>query len=332
MIALYECEPVLLHMRQALGADLLEIWQDIKRGENIHGVLRRFDKWEDLFFKSKDYVVEEQFSYQEISRVVEPLDSARWKVSSVIERRLAEVFIQHRESECFCPFEYRQTNPSLYPNPDFLKAIENEDIYIGMEEKPGVFISGPTGSGKTRAAWKLVCSWLAGDALGLFDRHGKLKSQPAAAYSAKELKNLSAKVNQGNGAAIEEWESLLNDSRQLLFIDDLGQVKFTSGFAENLFELIESVSNSRRFFICTAQVSGDELVSRWITESPNSRDTAMAIMRRLNEHCTLIEIAPTNENTGRNDNQHEHNNHAKESRNNSRIEDRRILADRGAAV
>lgn len=205
---------------------------------------------------------------------------AEWgTLHNEICQRQADLYLQKN-----IPVEFQSLDPSIYPCPESLaSALEftpGPRDENGMELpgfKNGLLLHGPTGAGKTRAAFAVLSARLRSD---YPDRQFRYVSAPV-------LKRQLADAARG-GRSHAVLEDLLGDQYATLFIDDLSQARFTAAFAENLFELVDRIHREHVDVIVTVQTSGAELVRKWCADDRDLMDTAQAIARRLREYCFAV--------------------------------------------
>jgi hypothetical protein len=182
------------------------------------------------------------------------------------------------------PWEFRTLDPGAYPSPEALAIAlafepgphdENGHELPGF--KNGLLFHGPTGAGKTRAAFAVLSARVRSD----------YPERPFRYVSAPVLKRQLADAARG-GRSHAVLEELLGDQDATLFIDDLSQARFTAAFAENLFELVDRIHREHVDVIVTVQTSGAELVRKWCADDRDLMDTAQAIARRLREYCFAV--------------------------------------------
>ncbi len=201
-------------------------------------------------------------------------------VRSRAERSIVEAFLA---SNIPAAFQAPTFAPDLYPNREALKQVLAMGIPVEGEGQPadfrgGLLLHGPTGSGKTRAAFSLLTN--------------ELRQDPDLRFkyvSAPDLKRRLADAARG-GKSHLILEELLEETSCILFIDDLSQARFTPAFAENLFELIDRVHRERRPLIVTVQTNGADLVRKWCADDKDLIDSAQAIARRLREYCVAVKF------------------------------------------
>ena len=165
-----------------------------------------------------------------------------------------------------CPQLYRQTDIQRLPYPT--KATQAVAWLYAADAPPGLLLHGPTGSGKTRAAFLVLRR--------LYD-----EGKPIRVYMAGEFgPAVGQAFRDGNGA---QWLEGIN-SCSILLIDDLGKSKLTERAATTLFSVIEARHARRKATIIITQYLGGMLADRF---DPN---TGAAILRRLREGYTAISM------------------------------------------
>jgi len=180
---------------------------------------------------------------------------------------------------------FRLHDPILFPNPTALSVVDGLELECrcdkdGNEQadyRGGVMLFGPTGSGKTRAAFRMLERWIRDDGWLLRFKY----------LSGPLLKRKLADAAKA-GKAHELIEQILDSSDDVIFIDDLSQARFTASFAENLFELIDRIHRERIPLVVTVQTTGADLIRKWCADDRALTDTAEAIARRLRDYCVKV--------------------------------------------
>lgn len=202
--------------------------------------------------------------------------------------RIASAKLRAIEADDFIrasvPESFQHHAAALFPDPLALDIVDElmppalfDEAGAALADfKGGFLFHGPTGSGKTRAAFRLLSRWRRSDEIAF--RY----------YSGPVLKRQLADAARA-GKAGQLIDSILGeDPDALLFIDDLSQARFTPSFAENLFELIDRVHRERRLLLVTVQTTGAALIRKWCADDRDLTDTAEAIARRLRDYCVKI--------------------------------------------
>lgn len=161
-----------------------------------------------------------------------------------------------------CPHEFRDNDPKKLPN---IHAYKKTEQWIFG--KRGLFLSGPTGKGKSRSLYNLLgMQFMAGRKIIVMDEMAGF--QYAASY----------KDGPENAA---EW--VLDRSEvELLAMDDLFKCKLTESLEQAVFAIVSHRTKWGLPLILTAQDAGASLLSRM------SKDRGDALVRRITEFCDVV--------------------------------------------
>lgn len=162
-----------------------------------------------------------------------------------------------------CPENYRDTDPARLPQ---------TALKIVMAWQPGgrgIVMGGHTGAMKTRTMYQLL------ERLHAEDRKIKI-------FNSVGFKTAATQAALDNKS--DKWIDDLSKF-DVLYFDDLGQMKLTENSAEALLSLIEARTCRKKPFFATTQFRGDGLVARF--PYPES---GQAFLRRLEEFCQIIPV------------------------------------------
>ncbi len=190
------------------------------------------------------------------------------------QKRQEQEETQHRKQaqlkerwQEICPPLYRQTDPARLPQ-DKLAEV------LGWEYGPkGLFLIGPTGSGKTRAAYLLLRR--------LLEQDRRIISFDCAAFGHE----VATRFRNGTG---EDWAKNLAKV-EIVFLDDMGKIPFTERAEAELFTLIERRPANLLPIIVTSNMTGRDM------ETKASNDRGAPMVRRLREFCHVIVFKKTDD-------------------------------------
>ena len=163
-----------------------------------------------------------------------------------------------------CPPGYRNTISEQLPN-----VARFEQVQKWQYGPVGLLLVGPTRSGKTRSAWKLLQRLH-------FNEHREI-----IAYAPMDLKLAVASAWQDTEAA-EKWIFHLRHV-DVVFFDDLDTVKFTEAVEETIYDAFEFRPMHRKPVIATVNRTGRELADRM-----NANGRGAKIVERMREYCQVI--------------------------------------------
>lgn len=188
---------------------------------------------------------------------------ADWRLERAREER-------KRRWEQLCPPSYRSTCVEQLPNMN--KFYEVQKWTYGPK---GLILVGPTRSGKTRSAWKLL-ERLHSEQRGILALNPMdLKLRVASAW--KDLET------------VHDWVERLRKV-DIVFLDDLDTVKFTEAVEETIYDLFEHRLAHQNPVIVTLNRSGIQLAERM-----NSNGRGVKIVERMRESCEVINFERGNE-------------------------------------
>jgi DNA replication protein DnaC len=197
---------------------------------------------------------------------------------------------------------------SLLPNPAAFDLVKTWTLKMHRN----LVVFGDTGTGKTRAVYELFRALLRADPYADLwehirrgvgddddsdcagDEHGIGWSQiidiPATVFAA-HVRVLSLR----DPAMLNRVIRHMSDA-QILFIDDLTQIRMTDRVAEALYEVVDARYRHDRPLIVTSQVDANELVDKLAHGNKSLRITARAIVRRISQDGRAMAVdfdAPT---------------------------------------
>ena len=164
--------------------------------------------------------------------------------------------------QAICPRDYRTIDRKRLPAADKLDGVLDWE-YGAM----GLMLYGPTGRGKTRAAWALMEKlFFAGRSVRALDSMAGLRYAALYARGAE---------------LVEVWIDELI-SVDVLLLDDVFKNKLTDSFEGVIFTLIDQRIAAQLPTILTSNDTGETLKGRVTV------DRSAPLLRRLREHCIQI--------------------------------------------
>ncbi|HVM62254.1 MAG TPA: helicase-related protein [Verrucomicrobiae bacterium] len=224
--------------------------------------LKRAANHHELVSRCVEIVMEEQ---QTFAGHLGSLRSISRKVGTLARttiERLGELAFSMDELG-LCPLIYRNTDTGRLPcGPRKLAAT------LGWQYGPnGLVLHGPTGCGKSRAAWLLL-------------RRLHFEGYETVAFNAVSFSHEVAYHFGPNGDAVR-WVRRIHNA-PVVFLDDLGKCRLTERGEAELFGLVEARAAQGRPIIATTTFVGDTLAA---TMHP---ETGAALVRRLRDFCECI--------------------------------------------
>lgn len=183
---------------------------------------------------------------------------AEWTEKRAKEQRHSRA-IQWRS---YCPAAFRDTQKHRLPSPTKLDRV----LQWKFGAK-GMLMTGPTGQGKSRCAWKLVeREFFLGRDVEVMDANfGMMFAQK---YSV-------------SGAAAYDWLEQ-KAKADILLMDDVFKVKLTDAAEGAIFNVVNARCESGAPIIVTLQDNAESLKQRM------TADRGEALIRRLREFCEVI--------------------------------------------
>jgi hypothetical protein len=195
---------------------------------------------------------------------------------SVCAACIAKVEVQPRDKtawERLCPKLYQKTDIARLENE--LRELGYDvcwlrDILAWQYGSQGLFISGPTGVGKSRVMWLLL--------------KRLLDQEHRSAVLLNAVRFRTTLQLAGRDGTTEEFVRRLVRT-DLLYWDDLGQMHLTGSASEMLLHVVEERSNSEMPILATTQYSGEGIDAQF-----ERKEMGKAIRRRLNEFCRVVVV------------------------------------------
>ena len=173
---------------------------------------------------------------------------------------------QHLEErwQALCPPLYRETDPARLPQ-EHLAAV------LAWQHGPqGLLLIGPTGAGKTRAAWLLLRR--------LLEEGRRIVAFDCLAFGHEAAR----RFRDGTG---ETWAAGVARA-DVVFFDDFGKMTLTERVEAELFGVIEYRTAHRLPILATSNMTGADL------EAKASKDRGAPLVRRLRDFCRVVVFQP----------------------------------------
>lgn len=167
--------------------------------------------------------------------------------------------------ERICPAEFRKPLDMTRVYTPSLTRLNAHRIDLS-----GLVLHGVTGAGKTRLMWHYVRK--------LLDE----ERRDCIVLDSVEFGQLVAR--HGREGDADEWLLSLA-GREVVCIDDVGQMKFTERAEECFWWLVNRRTRDNRPIILTTQFTGDSFAARFI-----SQERGQSVARRLREFCEAIHV------------------------------------------
>lgn len=190
-----------------------------------------------------------------------------------------------RESKIATALErWNDACPDLLKHSDFTRpdlgdvAAQIREILAWEYQDQGLFITGPTGRAKSRAAWALL-------------RKLAEQGREIRYFTASEwFSELQAQVRFGRDEA-GSWVKALSKT-PLVFIDDLGQEAVASAkqdWAQGwFFQFLDQRMGNSRPLIITSNLSAREIAGQQVGTAAEVR--ANPLVRRLTQMCRIVKF------------------------------------------
>jgi DNA replication protein DnaC len=168
------------------------------------------------------------------------------------------------------------------------------DAWRPDSDRPGLGIIGPTGIGKTRVMYVAIRKYGIDNPKS---RPGRSPDDPTGRHLAwpeveflNECDFAEAVSNSFNYEDKEEQsyaKLLLSNWREadVLFLDDVGQAKYTERVQSELYRLIEHRTSNGKPFLWTSNYDAKGLLKKF-----PDRMRGKAILRRLKEFCMIVNV------------------------------------------
>ncbi len=195
-------------------------------------------------------------------------DSENWAAAAATERREQ----RERRWQYLCPPLYRETDPARLPQGPLA------DVLAWRYGPQGLLLIGPTGTGKTRAAYLLLRRLLDED-----------ETRRIIAYDGLAFGHEAARrFREGTG---ETWVTGVATA-DVIFFDDFGKMTLTERVEAELFGVIEYRTAHHLPILATSNMTGADLAAK------ASKDRGEPLVRRLREFCRVVVFNPEPEPAG----------------------------------
>jgi DNA replication protein DnaC len=194
-------------------------------------------------------------------------DSQR-RGTAAAEEKIAKARHEARWAE-LCPVEFKTVEEGGETDPNRLRLEQPRfaDALSWRFGKTGLLLIGPSGSCKTRVAWRIVRRE--------FEAGRRVMAMKAHGFGIECVDRRTSR-----GGFTDWYRQLVRVP--LLFIDDLGKGRFTDDVESHFFGLIDERTENGRPLIITSNSTGNALKERM------SADRGEPIIRRLRDYCQTI--------------------------------------------
>jgi len=169
-----------------------------------------------------------------------------------------------------CPREYRLITESE-GGTELAKLLSGcpgaEKALAWRYGQRGLLMGGPTGTGKTRSAWRLLRR--------CFDEGRTVKAMTAGEFGRSY-------ADAGGSHTLNDWFSNLA-TVNVLFIDEIGNAAWTDGAEAVFFDLLEKRGVEGRPMITASNHKSESLASKL-----RDQTRAAPMIRRLKTYCEFI--------------------------------------------
>lgn len=162
------------------------------------------------------------------------------------------------------PEEFRSTEVARLPQS--LQNAINKDLFVNSKS---LLLHGPTGLGKTRAAWKILEKW--------WIKNG---GPDVRTYTMRRLQN-ELEESHDKGKHLRLLDSMI--AVPMIFLDDLGKEKLTPRLASDMFAIVDERSVNRRPCIITTNFNSSGIAERF----PDI-EMGTAFVRRLKDYYDIV--------------------------------------------
>ncbi len=168
-----------------------------------------------------------------------------------------------------CPRLYRHTD---WKHPDLSPVLYGlAHTWWANDSGVGLGIYGPSGVGKTRAAWEIV-------------RRHHFSGRSVLAAAAQQIQIAVGDMHADSMMDRSAARKLIRDCKGagILFIDDIGKERSTPAVAAVLHDIVETRISNKRPILWTSEMTGANLAEKFGENYGNG------LVRRLREFSTVI--------------------------------------------
>jgi DNA replication protein DnaC len=165
------------------------------------------------------------------------------------------------------PEEFRATDVARLPQS--LQNAINKEHFVNSKS---LLLHGPTGLGKTRAAWKILEKWWL-----------KNGGPDVTIYTMRKLQN-ELEESHDRGKHLKLINGIIETP--MLFLDDLGKEKLTPRLASDLFAIVDERSVNHKPCLVTTNFNSSGLLDRF----PDA-EMGAAFVRRIRDYYEVVGTA-----------------------------------------
>jgi hypothetical protein len=185
---------------------------------------------------------------------------------------------------------YRRTDPTRLPDRAAYDAALGH--WRQGQSPSGLILTGGTGSGKTRAACQCVIEAQYGEQLAFITATELSRLIREGTWEDAKRTRRILSLLRGDGSDEESEDADADLARYWadggIVIDDLHHARGTARYLEELLAMVEAHTSEERTVIVTCQTTATGLVETMCSRDESLRETAEAIVRRLQEFCVHV--------------------------------------------
>jgi len=169
-----------------------------------------------------------------------------------------------------CPLEFRTTEEG--GRTDLARLLREQghaaEIIAHPLDGQGLVARGDSGTGKTRAVWRLLRRY--------HDAGRYIRAMTSGEFDRQAR-------DAGGKFTLTEWVKKLVDA-DVLFVDDLGKAPWTPATVGLFFDVLDERYKAGRVMVMTSNLSGPKLVHQLRI----GKDIADPMLRRIRETCRVV--------------------------------------------